>query len=535
MLLCSLVAFAAFALPKAAKAFTVLPIGDGLTAGYNGKEGQFCSYRYALEKLAADRGSPLTVLGSVRDSPEVESACAGQFGLSKGDGASEGHWAAIGADMYQKIENWISAPSYKIGSTGRLAERVDAVIMTMGERDCLNQESQDPDVNPYKRTAQGVKWALWSLGGRLAEDTPIFFLPIMMPATASSDARECAKWVNEKLSRPGYLSSNVHMVNLPQADALPSEKFVTVDNLYFPTSEFSQELAAAIINHPLFKLPSGADKASELPASVRMERSRMEDGEGEGDGAGAGVTETADGEDGAEDEYGYAWCLDNYDQNECFDYYYGYDWCTENYDKEECFDYYYGYDWCVKYYDQQECHDYYNTEEEGGDDAAEVTPAAAETSSTTETAENQPAEGAGEASGSGDEYGYDWCLENYDQDDCFDYYYGYKWCLDYYDDDECYDYYYPPDFDWNEQSNYKWCLNFYLPNDCEVRYYPNAGDVKLPVEDEADSWFSQHKGTGIFGGLFGVASLCGLGYWCYQRQNGASYSPFDDGEGDELL
>merc|ERR1719343_1699796 len=52
---------------------------------------------------------------------------------------------------------------------------------------------------------------------------------------------------------------------------------------------------------------------------------------------------------------------------------------------------------------------------------------------------------------SGEEKGYDWCLENYDQDQCDDYYYGYDWCIDHYEQHECDDYYY----------GYDWCIDHY--------------------------------------------------------------------------
>jgi len=68
-------------------------------------------------------------------------------------------------------------------------------------------------------------------------------------------------------------------------------------------------------------------------------------------------------------------------------------------------------------------------------------------------------------------YGYDWCLDNYDDAVCFEYYYGYAWCLEEYDDDECYTYYYGEMEEWGKEDNYKWCLNFYDEEYCEFAYH----------------------------------------------------------------
>merc|ERR1719495_1883753 len=115
-----------------------------------------------------------------------------------------------------------------------------------------------------------------------------------------------------------------------------------------------------------------------------------------------------------------------------------------------------------------------------------------------------------------DQYGYDWCLENYDQEECFDYYYGYKWCLEYYDDDECYNYYYPEDeFEWTPETNYKWCLNFYLPDDCESRYY--SEDVSEAIGDEEPE-SNNKKMIGIGLAVLGVAGAgYGVYYWMNKR------------------
>jgi len=67
-------------------------------------------------------------------------------------------------------------------------------------------------------------------------------------------------------------------------------------------------------------------------------------------------------------------------------------------------------------------------------------------------------------------YGYDWCMDNYDDAVCFEYYYGYSWCLEEYDDDDCYSYYYGDIDEWGQDDNYKWCLNFYDEEYCEFAY-----------------------------------------------------------------
>jgi len=122
-----------------------------------------------------------------------------------------------------------------------------------------------------------------------------------------------------------------------------------------------------------------------------------------------------------------------------------------------------------------------------------------------------------------DVYGYDWCLDNYDEMECFEYYYGYKWCLDNYDDTECYDYYYPDDFDWNEESNYKWCLNFYKPDDCEERYY---------AEEKVTQTSAGSGGVtigSVVAGLVVCSLLGGGGYWFWTKRGGGyAKEDYDD-------
>lgn len=67
-------------------------------------------------------------------------------------------------------------------------------------------------------------------------------------------------------------------------------------------------------------------------------------------------------------------------------------------------------------------------------------------------------------------YGYDWCMENYDDSVCFEYYYGYAWCLEEYSEDVCYAYYYGDVDKWEKEDSYKWCLNFYDEEYCDFAY-----------------------------------------------------------------
>jgi len=73
-------------------------------------------------------------------------------------------------------------------------------------------------------------------------------------------------------------------------------------------------------------------------------------------------------------------------------------------------------------------------------------------------------------------YGYDWCMENYEESVCFEYYYGYTWCLEEYSEDECYSYYYGDVEKWEKDDSYKWCLNFYDEEYCDFAYLGGTPD-----------------------------------------------------------
>jgi len=77
-----------------------------------------------------------------------------------------------------------------------------------------------------------------------------------------------------------------------------------------------------------------------------------------------------------------------------------------------------------------------------------------------------------------DYYGYDWCMANYEEGECFEYYYGYAWCLEKYGDDECYNYYFGDleDEDWGADESYKWCINFYDEEYCSFAYLGEQPD-----------------------------------------------------------
>jgi len=77
-----------------------------------------------------------------------------------------------------------------------------------------------------------------------------------------------------------------------------------------------------------------------------------------------------------------------------------------------------------------------------------------------------------------DYYGYDWCMSNYEEDECFEYYYGYSWCTENYGDDECYNYYYGDVDEWSDEESYKWCLNLYDEEFCSFAY----------LGEEPDTW-----------------------------------------------
>jgi len=76
-----------------------------------------------------------------------------------------------------------------------------------------------------------------------------------------------------------------------------------------------------------------------------------------------------------------------------------------------------------------------------------------------------------------DYYGYQWCMDRYAEEECFEYYYGYVWCLQEYGNDECYSYYYGDKETWEENDSYKWCLNFYDEEYCSFAYHGEQPDT----------------------------------------------------------
>jgi len=125
-----------------------------------------------------------------------------------------------------------------------------------------------------------------------------------------------------------------------------------------------------------------------------------------------------------------------------------------------------------------------------------------------------------------DYYGYDWCKENYEDKECFEYYYGYLWCLKEYSEDECYAYYYGDVESWEKDDNYKWCLNFYDEEYCSFAY--------LGEEPETWDWlsFGYHDCTKVkdihecFEQYYGYA-------WCVNEYNDKDCYEYYYGEGFE--
>jgi len=75
-----------------------------------------------------------------------------------------------------------------------------------------------------------------------------------------------------------------------------------------------------------------------------------------------------------------------------------------------------------------------------------------------------------------DYYGYEWCMKNFEKEECFEYYYGYVWCLKQYSEAECYNYYYG-ESTWESDEGYKWCLNFYDEEYCSFAYQGEKPDT----------------------------------------------------------
>jgi len=184
------------------------------------------------------------------------------------------------------------------------------------------------------------------------------------------------------------------------------------------------------------------------------------------------------------DYYGYDWCMNNYEDNECFEYYYGYVWCLKEYSETECYSYYYGdvesweeddsYKWCLNFYDEEYCSFAYLGEEPETWDWLS--------------------------------FGYHDCTKVKDINECFEQYYGYAWCVNEYSDTDCYEYYYGDGFEWDAENSIKWCLNFYDEPECLIRYDSSAtyNDNAVPSK-----WIA-----------FTFAITAGILVWvCYRKLN----------------
>jgi len=127
-----------------------------------------------------------------------------------------------------------------------------------------------------------------------------------------------------------------------------------------------------------------------------------------------------------------------------------------------------------------------------------------------------------------DYYGYDWCMKNFQEEECFEYYYGYVWCLKKYSEDECYNYYYG-ESEWESQDSYKWCLNFYDEEYCSFAYKGEEPDTWDWLSFGYQDCLRKKNSEECFNEYYGYA-WCLKEYSnenCYEYYYGADYWEWD--------
>lgn len=113
-----------------------------------------------------------------------------------------------------------------------------------------------------------------------------------------------------------------------------------------------------------------------------------------------------------------------------------------------------------------------------------------------------------------DYYGYEWCVKNFEEEECFEYYYGYVWCLKQYKDEDCYNYYYGEQ-EWETNSTLKWCLNFYDEEYCSFAYKGEEPDTWDWLSFGYHDCLKSKKSEECFDEYYGYA-------WCLKEYSDAS-------------
>jgi len=536
------------------QALKLMFFGDSVVSGLHNKESDICPFRYEFLRLANQIDKRMEVVGTNAD-PDGTCQKLGE----ELDVHNNGYQNA-GID---ELLDFVTA------DLQYLHKPVDYIFSSLGAEDCLQWE-EGRDLQILSQSVRRIMGRLLNIN----ENAKIIHIPIMLPEAAGTAAIECMKTVNQKLRdvydvqqehariqvlnfedklgsdsfymigengkkvnmgpAPGdALNSVVPPANValpqqpvivspgpeqpvvvsPGAVVVPGAAVVAPTPVVVDTPEVVPQTYIVPPSNPSTET-SNSPRRLEIPVMFLPKKQLAQE-------IAKVLMDALDWEFRAQtlfptpevtkepDYYGYDWCMDNYEESVCFEYYYGYTWCLEEYSENECYSYYYGdldkwgkedsYKWCLNFYDEEYCDFAY----------------------------------LGETPDDWDwlSFGYQDCLKDKEEGDCFDLYYGYAWCVDEYEYADCYEYYYGgDDWVWNEDTSYNWCINFYSEDDCAEKYFTSSVDYGNKFAG-GNVFFSVVVALAIFGCLVWVT-------WkkfnCFKSKRYSRLDPRDKSGEDEV-
>jgi len=465
----------------------VMFFGDSLISGVHNKEASVCPFRYDFLRGLKKRGKEVIVVGTNSDN---EGACQ-----KVGEELSLTHNGYLNAEIDELLDFIAVDLQY-------LYDPVDYVFTSIGLQDCLHV-AEGSDFQIVSQSVRRIMGRLLNLN----ENGKIYHVPIMIPPSAGKTAIECMDFVNQKLRDvydPEKNHGRIRVMDPLKGQTLTEDMFYKLGEkkvVTKPASAAAPTTPAAPAASVVDTLPAGDQGAVPTRRLARpleylpkpeLTRKIANVLLSDLDWSFRAQTPPPTKEVTKEpDYYGYDWCKDAYDEEECFEYYYGYVWCLQEYSEEDCYNYYYGeveeweeedsYKWCLNFYDEEYCSFAYHGEEPDTWDWLSV--------------------------------GYHDCLKTNDNNQCFELYYGYAWCVNEYTSQDCYEYYYGDEqWEWDTDSSMKWCRNFYTEDECTLRY---------AVSGTSTSRSSSEGTSGSMTNTIRVVAfliVIGLGIWFYYKK-----------------
>jgi len=417
----------------------VLFFGDSMVSGLHNKESDICPFRYEFLRLANQISRHIEVVGTNAD---PEGTCQ-----KLGEELDVHHNGYQNAGIDELLDLVTADLQY-------LHKPVDYIFSSLGAEDCLQWEEG--------RDLQIVSQSVRRIMGRLLninENAKIVHIPIMLPETAGTAAVECMKMVNQKL-RDVYDVEQEHprIQVLNFEDKLGSDSFYRIgekDGKIGPALEETvnsvgvQPAIVATPENPVVVAPGAVvvpEPAVVVPTPVVIDTLELPE-----EVAQPGLLPAP---------------------NPVIE--------TSNSPR------------------RLEIPVTFLPKKQLAQEIAKVLMNAVDWEFRAQTLFPTP-----EVTKEPEYYGYDWCMENYEDSVCFEYYYGYSWCLEEYSENECYSYYYGDLDEWGKEDSYKWCLNFYDEEYCDFAYLGGTPDnwdwLSFGYQDclkdnEASTCFEQYYG-----------------------------------------